>query len=111
MVLDCIEYLKFIFSPILNEKVKIEVFATHTLQQLTYQVLGKGDVLLSGIFQVQNKTDFQFEFTPSLAMVPNANVIVYYITSDGEIISDSLQIEFGNELKNYVSYMIQLKKI
>lgn len=36
-------------------------------------------------------------------MVPNARVIIYYIRPDGEIISDTLKIEFGDELQNFVS--------
>jgi CD109 antigen len=51
---------------------------------------------------IPNKKSFQFEFMPTLEMVPKASVIVFYITDDGEIISDSLKIEFGNELRNFV---------
>lgn len=79
------------------------MLATKNLKQLTYLVVGKGNVIVSEIVEVPNKKDFQIEFTPSLAMVPKVSVIVYYITSDGEIISDSLKLEFGNELKNFVS--------
>lgn len=77
--------------------------ATDNLSQLNYQVVGKGDVVKSERVQVPNAKDFQFEFKPSLAMIPKTNVIVYYITADGEIISDRVEIEFGNELKNFVS--------
>lgn len=36
-------------------------------------------------------------------MVPNAKLLVFYITSSGEIISDSVGIEFGSDLRNFVS--------
>lgn len=36
-------------------------------------------------------------------MVPKANLIVYYIREDGEIVSDQITIEFGDELQNFVS--------
>lgn len=39
-------------------------------------------------------------------MVPKANLIVYYIRPDGEIVSDRLKIEFDNELQNFVSFVI-----
>lgn len=67
-------------------------------------MLGQGDVVASDILQVPSTKDFQFEFKPTLAMVPEASVIVFYITSDGEIISDSTKIEFSNELNNFVSF-------
>lgn len=37
-------------------------------------------------------------------MVPKAMVIVYYIRDDGEIVSDQLKIELGDELQNFVSF-------
>lgn len=77
--------------------------STEKLSQLTFQVLAKGDVLLSEIVPVSNSKTFQFEFKPTLTMVPKANLVAFYITPDGEIISDFLQLEFGNELNNFVS--------
>lgn len=85
------------------------MLATENLKQLTYQILGKGNVIASEIVEVPNKKDFQIEFTPSLAMIPKVSVIVYYITSDGEIVSDSLKLEFGNELNNFVSLILVVK--
>lgn len=35
-------------------------------------------------------------------MVPHVNLLVFYITEEGEIISDNVQIEFGNDLRNFV---------
>lgn len=42
-------------------------------------------------------------------MVPKASLIVYYIRPDGEIVSDQLKIEFGDELQNFVSVLICFK--
>jgi hypothetical protein len=89
-------------NPVLSQKVKINVLATKPLKQLTYQVLSKGDVVSSETLSVPDAKSFHIEFTPSLAMIPKVNFVVFYITDDGEIISDSLDIEFGNELRNFV---------
>lgn len=35
-------------------------------------------------------------------MIPKAQLVVYYLSHDGEIISDRVEIEFGNELINHV---------
>lgn len=40
-------------------------------------------------------------------MVPKAQLIVYYM-KDGEIISDTIDIEFGEELHNFVSYILAI---
>lgn len=90
-------------NPILSQKVKIDVLATSPLKQITYQVIGKGDIVLSETVAVDDKRNFQIEFTPTLAMVPKAKVVVFYITDDGEIISDFTKIEFANELRNFIN--------
>ena len=66
-------------------------------------MISKGDVILARDVKVSDKKEFQIEFTPTAAMVPKANFVVFYITDDGEIVSDSLKLEFGNELRNFVS--------
>jgi CD109 antigen len=81
------------------------------LNQFTYQLAGKGDVIISDVVKVPNKKNFQFDFSPTLAMIPKANVIVYYITEDGEIISDNLKIEFANELKNFVDIQVSKQQV
>lgn len=91
------------FRPKLSEKIQIDVKSTENLSQLVYQVLAKGDVLVSEIVSISNTSNFQFELKPTFAMVPKANLVAFYITPDGEIISDSLKLEFDNELKNFVS--------
>lgn len=73
------------------------------MNQLTYQVLGRGDVIISRTLQVPSSKNFNFRFLASFAMVPKASLVVYYIREDGEIISDHLKIELGDELQNHVS--------
>lgn len=89
--------------PTINQEVSIDVIGTEELNLLTYQVLGRGDVIISRTVQVPNSRTFNFRFLASFAMVPKANLIVYYIREDGEIISDRITIEFGDELQNFVS--------
>lgn len=83
--------------------MKIDVTATEKLTQLTYQILAKGSIIISDTFSVENKQQFSFEFNPTFAMVPTANIVVFYIRKDGEIISDSTKIEMKHELRNHVS--------
>lgn len=86
----------------MSQKLKLDVLSIKELSQVVYQVIAKGDVVVSETITVPNKKSFKLEFMPTLAMLPKANVVVFYITDDGEIISDSLKIEFGNELRNHI---------
>lgn len=87
------------------------MLATEDLTNLHYRVVARGDDVLAGDFEVPSKKDFRLEFKPSLAMVPKASVIVFYIREDGEIISDSLKLEFANELNNFVRFCEFFKNI
>lgn len=91
------------FRPKLSEIIQIDVASNEKLDQVYYQVIGNGDVILSEEIVLPGTKNFQIVFKPTIAMVPKASVIVFYITKDGEIISDLATIEFGNDLKNFVS--------
>lgn len=82
--------------------MSVDVIATEQMNQLTYQIMGRGDVIHSRTLQVPSSRNFNFRFLASFAMVPKASVVVYYIRPDGEMITDQLKIEFGDELQNFV---------
>lgn len=71
------------------------------MRYLSYQVLGRGDIIVAKTLEIPNLMSYTFSFLASFAMVPKAQVIVYYVKGD-EIISDHLQIDFDNDLQNYV---------
>ena len=83
--------------------MQIEVLATRPMTKLTMLAVAKGDVIATYNFEVPDSKKYLIQFKPTLAMVPNVKIVVYYITDDGEIVSDSEKIEFGNDLKNHVS--------
>lgn len=76
--------------------------STEDMDYITYQILGRGDVIITKTLLVGGKKNFNFRFLASFAMVPKASIIVYYIRADGEIISDKIKLELGNDLQNYV---------
>lgn len=63
----------------------------------------KDEVIETNHYPLSGSTTVEIEIKPKLSMVPKVNIIVYYITDDGEIISDEVAVEFENELKNHVS--------
>jgi CD109 antigen len=91
------------YRPRLNQDILIDVVSTEDMNFITYQVLGRGDIIISRTLSVGGQKKYNFQFLASFAMVPKANIVVYYIRADGEIISDSIKLELGSELQNYVS--------
>lgn len=97
----------------LKKKVKIDViFTDDNIAELTYHIIAKGNIVDSNTFSlpktsVKSKTH-QFEIMPKISMMPQSKIIVFYLTGDGEIISDSAEIEFEEDLDNHVD--IELSK-
>lgn len=81
----------------------VEVLFTDESSQLSYQLLGRGTCIESKTLHFNPTKRHIIDFTPSLKMIPKAQMIFNYVTTDGEIISDRIEIEFGNELINEVS--------
>lgn len=86
----------------MNQDILVDVVSTEEMDYITYQVIGRGDVIVSKTLFVGGLKNFNFRFLASFAMVPKANIVIFYIRSDGEIISDSIKLELGNDLQNYV---------
>lgn len=72
---------------------------------MSYQVIGRGDIIITNTLEIPNSKSHTFSFLASFAMVPKAQVIVHYIKDDA-IISDKLEIEFADDLQNFVSCTI-----
>jgi Alpha-2-macroglobulin bait region domain len=82
--------------------VRVQVKATEAMKYLYYQVIGKGSVLVSQRVSTSNLKVFVFRFWATFAMVPDADLVVYYYKPNGEIISDRVTLKFENRLDNYV---------
>jgi uncharacterized protein with ATP-grasp and redox domains len=59
--------------------------------------------------KAQNTNFFNFTFDITQEMMPEANVIVFYVREqDGEIIFDNFIIELGFKTRNFVSLIESL---
>ncbi|CAH1108875.1 unnamed protein product [Psylliodes chrysocephalus] len=92
--------------PIVNLDVDIVVNSTQPMRSVNYILMGRGDVLITNTFQVENKKQFKFHFTATHAMVPVCHLIVYYVRPDGELIGDALDIEVDGLLQNFVDVQV-----
>ncbi|CAG9853917.1 unnamed protein product [Phyllotreta striolata] len=92
--------------PVINQDVNIVVNSTQSMRSLNYVLIGRGDVLITNTFHVDNRKQFKFHFTATHAMVPVCHLIVYYVRSDGELIGDALDIEVDGLLQNFVDVQV-----
>lgn len=100
------------FRPSLNNQIQIEVQGTEILEKITYQIVGSGSVVKSSIIEVPNESKkFEFKIMATENMAPKSYIIVYYISSEGEIISDKLEIELENELKNIIDVKLSSNQV
>ncbi|XP_011863302.1 PREDICTED: CD109 antigen-like isoform X2 [Vollenhovia emeryi] len=103
------EYIQAILKtekPAVNNYVDIEVNSTAPLKYISYEILGRGDILDAGSIYVQDKYTTSFKFLATYVMAPIAHVIVYYVRTDGEVIADSLDVELAGILQNHVDLKV-----
>lgn len=87
-----------------NKDVEIQVNSTESLQYISYQVLGRGDVIVASTVQIPNAGQHTaiIRFLATYAMAPTAHVIVQFVKEGGEMIADAVDIELDGVLQNYV---------
>ncbi|GAB0100916.1 Alpha-macroglobulin, receptor-binding [Sergentomyia squamirostris] len=89
-------------DPEVNRDVSVQVDSTEPMTHFTYQILGRGDIIISNTVEVPSRTSHTFKFLASFAMVPEAKLVVYFVRPDGEIVSDSQLIKFRSSFQNFV---------
>lgn len=92
--------------PVINQGLEIFINCTEPIRYLSYELFGRGDVLLANTIQIKNEQSHMFHFTATQAMVPVAHLIISYIRADGELVADSLSIEVDGLLRNFVNFNI-----
>ncbi|XP_025405669.1 CD109 antigen-like isoform X2 [Sipha flava] len=91
-------------NPTVNRDVEIQVNSTESLQYISYQVIGRGDVIVASTVQIPNagQRTAIVRFLATYAMAPTARVIVQFIKDGGEVIADVVDIELDGVLQNYI---------
>ena len=89
--------------PSLSDTITIQILATSEISQLTYDVIARGNLVDTKVVKFDATKEYSLNIKPQMSMLPKAQIVIYYITKNGEIVSDKVEVEFGNELTNYVS--------
>lgn len=87
----------------MSKPVQVEILSTDEIDQISYEVLGRGNCVEAKTLHFPSTKRHVVEIQPSLMMIPKAQLVFNYVTSDGEIISERIEVHFGNELVNHVS--------
>ncbi|XP_070505072.1 CD109 antigen-like isoform X2 [Chironomus tepperi] len=98
-------------KPLLSEKIKIKVQTTTKIKELIHQVLSGGKILESKHEKFSAATsEHMLTIIPTVFMLPKATVVIYYIAENGEIVSDKIDVEFGNQLLNHINLKLSTEQ-
>lgn len=89
--------------PQVNEDVEIEVNSTQPLTHLSYQVLGRGDIVVAHSMPLAGQRTTRFRFLATHAMAPAARVLIHTVREGGEVVADVLDVDLDGLLQNFVS--------
>lgn len=90
-------------SPKVNEDVEVEVNSTSPLSHLSYQVLGRGDIVVAHSMALAGLRSARFRFLATHAMAPTARVLIHTVLESGEVVADVLDVDLDGLLQNFVS--------
>ena len=94
----------------INNVLKIEIKSTARVDQLNYIIIGRNKIAAIGQLKAFKPKLFKLNLQPSIEMTPSTYIIAFYVTSDGEVISDRKYLNFDDNLKNFVSiFFIRLE--
>ncbi|XP_051162274.1 thioester-containing protein 1 allele S3 isoform X1 [Leptopilina boulardi] len=82
--------------------VEIEVNSTVPMKYLNYQVFGRGNIQTAGTIMGDNRNSLTFRFKSTPLMAPTAHLLVNFISDNGTVIADSIDIDIENSLQNFV---------
>ncbi|KAF5892202.1 antigen like protein, partial [Clarias magur] len=85
-------------SPQIGQSLYMTLESSFPLTEFHYMVTSRGQVVAAGTVTSSN-----FSLSPDLSWAPRANVLVYCVYPDGEIVNDVLDISFTKILQNNVS--------
>lgn len=92
--------------PKIGETFTVDVLSSLPMSYLTYQLLGRGDILAAETVPISGRTSYQLKFLASFAMVPMAEVILFYVR-DGQLVSAKLEVAMAESLQNMVNKIKQ----
>ena len=69
-----------------------------------FKVLSRGAIVSAGNIDGGNKKSVSFSIQVNAKMAPNARIVVYYVRTDGEIVTDSISFDVEGVFENQVKF-------
>ncbi|EDW65046.2 thioester-containing protein 1 allele R1 [Drosophila virilis] len=88
-------------KPMVNQEIAVAVRSNEPMKYFMYQIVGRGDIILSRNVDVADNNYHTIKFLASFAMMPRAKLLVYMIVN-GEFVYDEQIIQFEENLLNAV---------
>ncbi|KAI8125140.1 CD109 antigen [Lucilia cuprina] len=95
-------------KPMVNQEITIAVRCSEPMKYFIYQIVGRGDILLSRAVDVADNSYHTFKFLSTFAMMPRAKLLVYMVIN-GEFVYDEQIIELEENLLNNVQLEAPLR--
>ncbi|KAG4068586.1 hypothetical protein HA402_004927 [Bradysia odoriphaga] len=86
-----------------GDTVKMHLVSRVPIKHFTYQVFGRGNVLISNSQTVLEQTNIEFDFAATFDMVPSIEVVVYTIRDDGNVNTASRTVSLQKKLPNQIT--------
>ncbi|KAI1285562.1 Antigen -like protein [Halotydeus destructor] len=82
-------------TPKVGQEVRLLVNATEPIDNIVYEVMGRGDIVLARSVPVsKDSTTHEFVFTATHRMAPKARVVVYYVRPvNQEVVADAINFD------------------
>lgn len=87
--------------PSIGDTFTVDVLSSIPMSHITYQLLGRGEILATETIILADRTSHQLKFLTSFAMVPMAEIIMFYV-HNGQLVSAKLEVIMSERLQNTV---------
>ncbi|CAG9811984.1 unnamed protein product [Chironomus riparius] len=85
-----------------GQNIKIRVESNTIIKYLIYKVIGGSNMIDSKLVRFNPSKEYTLEIMTTPSMGSSVDVLVYYITEDGELVSDKVDVNIDN-LGNYMN--------
>jgi len=89
------------FSVKINDVISVEISSTKPLPYINCLLSSRGKLIFSARKSVTNLYAFRITFPATFDMVPSGKFIAYYLESDGDLVSTTVDIPVTG-LNNFV---------
>ncbi|OQR78344.1 CD109 antigen-like [Tropilaelaps mercedesae] len=97
-------------NPRVGDRLEFEVSSTHPLDHISYQVMGRGDIVTGATLALRNETTHRFGFTASFKLAPKARLVVYTVGVNKEVVTDGVNFDVSGILRTPVDVAVSARQ-